>query len=445
MGPISKSKFNKPENENYCCTIIKIKNVIPFENSDFIQGTTIFGNPVIIGKDTNIGDVGVYFPAETQLSHEFTSYNNLYKHSENNSDPDKKGYLEDNRRIRTMKMRGNKSCGLFLPLESLAFLLNSNEFEIGDTFDEIKGIKICNKYVVERKKSQSQKQGKKKSKTPKISKLINGQFRFHDSTSQFGKNAHRFSANDIIDISYKMHGTSAVISKILCKKKLNWFYKFLKKIKIEIIDTIYDNIYSSRKVIKNDDLNKSNHYYNVDIWGLANEKLKDFLSDGMTIYAEIVGFLPEGRAIQKLKKAYDYGCEIGTFDVYIYRITYTNTSGDVFEFSAKQVQDWCKERGLNAVPELYHGRLGDIFEWKSGGYSEYYDGNLSYEDNLINVIREKFLEKDCFMCKNKVPAEGVVIRKESNSFEAFKFKSFKFLEDETKQLDIGEIDIEEEN
>lgn len=431
-------KFKKPVNENYCGTIFQIKNTFPLQKCDMIQSTIIFGNSIIISKDVKVGDIGVYFPAETQLSHEFTSKNNLYRHSEMNENKNSKGYLEDNRRIRTMKMRGNKSCGLWLPLTCLSFCCNINEFKVDDVFDEVNEIPICNKYIAKRQISQGT--GKKKQKLPKISKLIQNQFRFHEDTAQFGKNAHKFEENDIVSISSKLHGTSLVSGMVLCKKKLNWFYKFLKKIGLKIIDTEYDNLFSSRKVIKNDDLRRknSNDYYKVDIWGLANEKLKEYLLDGMTIYAEIVGFLPNGGYIQK---PYDYGCESNTFEIYIYRITYTNPSGDVFEFSAKQVQDWCKQRGLNPVPELYYGKAIDIFNI----YDVNYDITLDFKDNLINALRDIFLEKDCSMCKNKLPAEGIVIRKEINELEAYKFKSFRFLERETKQLDKGEVDIEEEN
>lgn len=432
-------KFKKPVNENYCGTVVQIKSIIPLENCDNIQATIIFGNRIIVSKETNVGDVGIYFPAETQLSHEYAHNNNLYRHTELNIDNEKTGYLEDNRRIRTMKLRGNQSCGLFMPLDSLAFCVEDfYGFDINDSFDELNCIPICNKYIVKTKNSNGPNKGKNKNQ--KESKIVDGQFRFHEDTAQFGKNVHNFNDHDTISITYKLHGTSVVISKILCKKKLGIFSKFLKFIGFNIVDKEYDNIYSSRKVIKNDDISAGNHFYNVDIWKMANDKIKDFLLDGMTVYAEIVGFLPNGSAIQKMKKAYDYGCNHGEFKVYIYRITYTNPSGNVFEFSAKQVQDWCKENGLNAVPELYYGKVMNFWY----GAMEY-DTNLNLADNLLTSLREVYLEGNCFMCKNKVPAEGIVIRKETNRFDAFKFKSFLFLEGETKQLDKGESNIEDDN
>ena len=50
-------KFEKPKNDNYCANIVEIKSVHPLEKCDNIQGTVIFGNQVIIGKDVKPGDM----------------------------------------------------------------------------------------------------------------------------------------------------------------------------------------------------------------------------------------------------------------------------------------------------------------------------------------------------------------------------------------------------
>jgi hypothetical protein len=231
-----------------------------------------------------------------------------------------------------------------------------------------------------------------------------------------------------------------VASRVLCKKKLNLFYKLLRKIGIRIVDKEYCNIFSSRRVIKNDDINTKAHYYDENIWELANRKLKEHLLDGITIYAEIVGFLPNGAYIQK---GYDYGCDPGTFDVYVYRMTYTNIAGDVFEFSHKQLVDWCEERNINIVPTLYYDRAYKIFSKEGESDYEHYDEELDFEENFLRRLKEEYLEEDCFMCYNKIPAEGIVVRRESNTFDAYKLKSFRFMERETKLLDNGEENIED--
>jgi hypothetical protein len=319
------------------------------------------------------------------------------------------------------------------------------------------------------------------------------------------RNLHRIHPEDLISISYKLHGTSCISSKILCKKPLKWNEKILKKLGVNIVNTEYDYIYSSRKVIKNEELNPNpQHYYNEDIWKLANDIIAPFLSNGLSVYYEIVGNLPSGAAIQK---DYDYGYSLDNFSnnpiqigdkvvkgksnkpfksgnlintvkgvinhselnipaytfeednsmvecrkcykykeptpfgIYIYRITYTNNDGKVFEFSAKQVQDFCKEYGLNAVPELFYGYAKDLLKIDSDNkfYLEH------WQTHFLSTLKNKYNDKDCYMCSNIVPEEGCVIRIENNSFEAYKVKSSLFYEKETKQLDKGEIDIESSN
>lgn len=467
--------LNKPKNDNYAATIVQIKTIVPLENCDNVQGLIIMGNQVIGDKSIKEGDIGIYFPLETQLSENYLKYNNLYRKPELNLDSTQKGYFEENGRIRCVKFRGHKSEGLFMPLESLSFLRDStasfskdiptfdiggtNEYYIGitpltvgDTFDELEGVEICRKYIPKHTHTPGLPGSKKNKSLKKFkSKLIENQFRFHQDTTMLYKNVHRINPNDIISISYKLHGTSGISSKILCKKKLKWYEKLLSKIGVNIIETQYDYVYSSRKVIKNEELNPNQqHFYEVDIWGIAHNLLKEFLQDGMTFYYEIVGYLSNGGIIQK---DYDYGYSNPMLDsiseykvnkhfgIYIYRITYTNISGKVFEFSFKQIQDFCKQYGLNSVPLLYYGYASEFYPELPIDYSEL----DQWRGNFLICIKEEYNEKDCFMCHNKVPEEGCVVRIEKNDFEAFKQKSNRFYERETKLLDKNEINIEDEN
>jgi hypothetical protein len=115
-------KIPEPKNSNYSASIVEIKAVIPLENCDNVHAVSIFGFQGIVSKDVKVGDIGVVFPAETQLSDEFCFFNNLYRHSDKNQDQSKKGYLEDSRRIKAVKFRGHRSDCLFMPLSSLDYL-----------------------------------------------------------------------------------------------------------------------------------------------------------------------------------------------------------------------------------------------------------------------------------------------------------------------------------
>ena len=258
---------------------------------------------------------------------------------------------------------------------------------------------------------------------------------------------HNFFANNIL-----IHNTSGISSYILCKRSIpmrekigGWLHNIYTYItsfgkqRFVLEQTEYDYLYASRKVIKNAELNpNAQHFYNEDIWGIAHNEVKDFLQKGMTFYYEIVGFLPNGGSIQK---DFDYGCEPTKHAIYIYRITQTNIDGKVFEFSAKQVQDFCKKNGLNAVPELYYGKAKNLFNHLAITPTDDKDISM-WREGFLQTIKNKYNEKDCYMSSNKIPEEGCVVRIEGNDLEVFKCKSNRFYEYETKQLDKGEIDIE---
>lgn len=247
--------MNKPKNENYAAVVVEIKTLIPLAGCDFVQAAIIMGQQVVVGKDVNIGDIGLYFPVECALSKEYLTANNLYRKPELNSDPLKKGYFEENGRIRCVKFQKHKSEGLFMPLTSLEFIKSrERQLSINDCFDEYEGVPICSKYVVKTNKTPGAPgSGKLRNKQPKETKIIDNQFRFHEDTSMLYKNLHKIQPDSLISITYKMHGTSGISSYVLCKKKLSWIEKLLSKF-INIVDIQYDYIYSSRRVIKNNEL-----------------------------------------------------------------------------------------------------------------------------------------------------------------------------------------------
>ena len=202
----------------------------------------------------------------------YLSNNNLYRKSELNIDPTQKGYFEENGRIRCQKFRGHNSEGLFMPIESIQWA-GVLELNLNDEFDELNGFSICKKYVVKQNRTPGSGGNKTSKKTKKWeSKLVDNQFKFHQDTSMLYKNLHRIHPQDLIDISYKVHGTSGISSYILCKRNLKWYEKVAKALGVHVVEQEYDYIYSSRKVIKNEELNpNAQHFYNEDIWGIAHK------------------------------------------------------------------------------------------------------------------------------------------------------------------------------
>lgn len=65
-----------------------------------------------------------------------------------------------------------------------------------------------------------------------------------------------------------------------------------------------------------------------------------------------------------------------------------------------------------------------------------------WHENFLKHLREQYLENDSVLCLNKVPEEGIVLRREVNNISVFKLKANAFLQKETASLDKGIVDIE---
>lgn len=426
-------------NTNYLAKVVQLNNLRKHENADRLKCVAIDGNNVITGLDAIEGKLYIYFPLECSINSQYLSWSNSYEKKELNVDKEVKGFFGHSGRVRAIRLRGERSEGYIVPVSNISTWANQitdgkfefTEDHVDQEFDTINGLKLCEKYVnsLQLKKLKESKNNTKK--TVKESKLIDNQFRLHIDTVALRKSQYEINPNDLISITNKLHGTSFVVSSVLCKKKLNLIEKVLKKLGVNIVDTHYDLVYSSRKVVKNKDMGEEKqHFYGYDLWGDIAQNLKEYLTEGLSFYGEAVGYTKNGAYIQN---QYDYGCDPGKFETYIYRITFTNASGKVFEFSTQQLKDYCNKFGIKHVPEFYYGRARDLFD-------------IPVDDNwneiFVKKLSDKYLEMDCDICVNKVPAEGIVLRRETSDINVYKHKSFRFFEHETKQLDSGEIDLE---
>ena len=437
-------KISEQANKNYLARVIQLKNIQKHPGADRLQMVTVDFLTVITGMDAKDGDLYIYFPLETTLNLDFLSFTNSFRHTNLNKDQDdnKPGFFEDAGRVKATKLRGERSSGYLVPAEKLwewaGVPYNVKDFEIGQEFDTIDCVRypntiVCKKYVI---KSREYNPMTGKGKKPKRSRLIDNQIRLHCDTENLRKEVWKIKPEDIITITYKLHGTSGWTAHVPVKKNLSLLERALKFVGVNIIDTEYDYVFGSRKVVKNSDMQEGRepvHFYGYDLWGEAKENLKEFIPKGYSLYYEIVGNLKGGGPIQP---GYDYGCKDGEHKIYVYRITFTNADGLCNDLSSMQVKQYCEHFGLNYVPTFYHGRAGDI----DMGMDE----NLHCHEQFIKLLEDKYNDKPCFMCVSKNPEEGIVLRKESLfNFDAWKLKSFSFLEFESKQLDSGEDNLED--
>ena len=462
-----KTLFSQSENfkSEYSCSIVQIGELTPIEDSDFLVKTMINGFPIVIRKDcVKEGDIMFYAPIESELNADFCRINNLYDDPANNDDPNKKGYFNKYGRVRIVKLRGQESLGFLFTKEEMERFIHKTivDMPIDTYFDTIDGILFVKAYVPRIKENTNEHHtGRGKRKViKKFNRLIPGEFFFHYDTSQFENNIKLFNPEDIVSISVKLHGTSAIIGNlnVLEPKFGNWYKKIFTRLPkwLQFTKTSNDYICSSRKIIINDKVSyvnkqtndKSNSVQNNILFYNNLFKKYDVLPNGWTIYGEIIGFFQgTDKPIQKLDKPFDYKCLPGTNKLMIYRITNTLSNGENVEWNVDEVYDWTintmelypeLKDYLHPIDILYHGKLKDL-------YPDLPLDDHWHENLLERMKNEKkwFMEMNEPLCKNKVPREGIVIRKDNDKLrEAFKLKTMKYRFKECKSIDEGNFDEE---
>lgn len=432
-------KLEAPINPNYAAVVVRVNAINELANCDNVVGVPFFGLQAIVSKDVKVGDIGLFFPAETQLSEAYAHINNLHRHSDRNFDQSAKGYLEDNRRVKALKFRGHPSNALFMPLDSLVgWAADSGELadlKVGDTFDKIGEHEICRKYVVKEPKAPGDRTA---GPTKNVFKRVDDRFLpEHMDTENYWRNADKIPGDEQIVVTQKLHGTSIRIANTLVKRKPSFLERIAARVGVKVQATEYDHVYGSRKVIKDPNNPNQNHFYGSDIWTDFGRKLDDLIPENFVVYGELIGWTPDGAPIQK---DYTYDVPQGEAELYIYRVAVVTNGGMLVDLSWPQVKAFAKERGLKHVPELWSGRHDDFH------VDRYVDRNFAWEGTKPHdALRNSALRIIPF---NPVPLdkrfvdEGVVIRADGWAPYLLKAKSPIFLAHETKMLDAEVIDLE---
>jgi len=418
---IKNMKIDKPVNENYCAVVTTIKNIVPLENCDNLVGTTIMGFQAIVSKDVKIGDIGIVFPAETQLNDEYCKENCLYRHKELNKDKNQAGYIEDNRRIKAVKFRGQISSCLFMSISSLKYTKAPLEkLKEGDAFDKLNGHDICCKYIIKEILPRTNKQHQ-----PKFFHRVEPKFMpEHFDTDNYFRNVGALNPETEIIVSQKIHGTSIRIGNTQVLRKLNLIEKGLKKLGVKIQEHEFDMIYASRKVVKDIGSPYAKGFYSTDIWTEEGSKLKGINPENYIIYGELIGWTSDNGQIQQ---DYTYGIPQGKAELYIYRVAIINNQGISNDLTWDQMKEFCDSIGVKMVCELWRGKLKDF----------------KVEDFLDKRFFESGYRNCVWLGDNPdLVDEGVVVRVEHRTPYCLKAKSSKFLIHESKMLDTGEQDLE---
>lgn len=419
--------------------VVKVEHLREHTNADRLQIATVFNNDVVVGKDIVVGDTMIYFPSDGKLSYHYAYHNGLLREDERGNKLN--GYLDPKKRnIKAIRLRGEKSDGILLSIDSLRTVVSDrivDGLRVGDKIDVLDGTLICEKYVpyVKPVKNANQKYMGSKISLKKQFPL----FEHHVDTEQFDYNVSDFKKGDIVTMSLKLHGTSGktgyqqkVKDKSFKDKVLNFFNIRTQK--------PYELVSGTRKTILD---GFDGGYYGTNEFRKGHHDFfEGKLEKGMTVYYEIVGWVNDRVTIMptvnnnKLndkkfnavfgeKTTFSYGCKQGESDIYVYRITKTDEDGNVFEFPTWMSQNYCEKIGVNHVPVIETFIVDDI-------------------DDLINKAEENHDGHD--LIDPTHIREGIVFRIENrDKFRAYKKKgwNFKVLEGIIKEEAL-EPDLEEQ-
>ena len=412
-------------NPNYAAFIYEVTQTHPLDGLDNLVGVNVGGYQALVPKTTKPGDRFVAVVAGTQISETFASALNLHRDSSLNADKNQTGYLENNRRVKAIRLRGNASNALLLDIN--LFPVDLSGERVGTEFDHINGVEFSRKFIVPAKGNTNN--GSATVKKHK-SGVTSEQFPEHYDTPQWFRVSDEFKGKDVT-VTQKVHGSSIRASWVEVDKSRKWYERLLGL----PAQKEWKFVVGSRRVIKTE--GDGAHWYSTDIWSDYAKKhnLAEALPKGVMIYGELIGWLPDGTPIQR---GYTYNLPNGQAALYIYRVTVAGADGTHYDLSDAAMRELAAQRGLKVVPLL-------------ASYSSN-QTRTGWLDDFLNVLTDKkFSEVSAWADEAPVPLspdspcdEGVVIRAEGITPKAAKYKNPMFYEFESAAIDKGEVDIEEQ-
>lgn len=441
----------------HCGFITTLKNIRPHPNADRLVLATCFESTVCVAKDKYYeGQVGIYFETDLQLSMEFCEKNGLLAVYENGVNVSG-GYMDPAKRnVRAIKLRGEQSDGLFLPLDCLAYTgAKLEEFQLGEQITTVNGHEICRKFIPRTNAPKTAAGGAGKRVKRRAKRSIAPQFFEHKDTEQLQYYLDQFKPGDQIEITRKLHGTSgrtAYVKTFQGMKRTFWDWLLRRD-----GEAIYDwgTVSGTRRTVM--DTFEGGFYGSNEFRKQYHDFFAGKLWKGETVYYEIVGFTHDGKSIMgqcsndKLKDkefvkqygkttTFSYGCvphpktvagvadpanPDSTFQVkemqsriFVYRMTMTNEDGEVVEYTPEFTRHRCMYMGVDFVPVEWSGIIPQnpgshddptitAGEWVMKKVEQFYDGPEPLDPTHIR--------------------EGCVVRIINRpTFTAYKHKNFQF-------------------
>lgn len=395
---------------SYYALVTTLQNVRAAPNSDRLYLAEVFHEGVVVGQDAVEGQVVLYLPTDGHVERWFGNVFNLFRKNEDGTPQG--GYLENNGHIKAIKLRGNQSSGIIIPIGSIYSKFGFQGWQLNDKVAEINGKAFCSKYIPPQTYNPQQKGQPKR-----VSDAIYPEFERHVETEQLDYNLNQFAPGDQINLTLKMHGTSQRSMNTYEIKPLSWFRKLFhmrpRKKQAYVLGT-------RRAIITK---NSQGYYGSEEFRKSHHERLKACLKPGMEVFYEVVGYygagenetiMPSGDN-NKLndkdfikefgpKTTFSYGCVPGQSEMYVYRITANNGE---HEYTPQEITDWCARNGFNRVPVI------DDFVFTT-------------TEDMLDRINKYFEDLHDPVGKTHIK-EGVVVRiVNRRTFTAYKSKTFAF-------------------
>ena len=443
---------------SYTGFVCQIKNLRDHPNADRLYLGECFGNTVAVSKDGYTANmIGVYFPTDGQLSTEFATQNNLLRlRDENGHSIPGGGYMDpDKRNVTAIKLRGEKSDGLFLPLSCLDYCFEDGaaaHLKIGDTIDVVNGHDICTKYIPRGSKRVGRPTDGNRTRKKRVP--LAPLFAEHADTEQLAYNLAAFRPGDEVEITLKMHGTSqrtGFLPVFSGFRRTIWDKLFRRD--GEPIYT-YDIVTGTRRTVIN---GEEGGYYGSNAFRMPHSELfRGKLWKGETVYYEVVGFTDTGTPImaecgnKKLNDkefvkqygdttTFSYGCArqpipavvkapemvevapaVPQSDIYVYRMTMTNEDGNVVEYTPDFMRYRCEQMGVKTVPVFWKGTIPE------NPCDTNYMPEYNFAGEYVKKKAEEFYDGPDPIGKTHI-REGVVVRiLNKPKFCAYKHKNFAF-------------------
>lgn len=456
---------------NYQANIIEIGKIEERTDLKTINKAIVLMDvELVVSKSIKKGDVVVYFEPETAVCHELLSFLNMYSDKTLNSDTSVRGYVDKNRRVRSIELQKIRSSGLIIPIEEFKRFCKEYklqaDFEVGSSFDHVGEFKICERYVSqkllnirqqeERRLANLAKSGGKISKKdlPKSSSVTEYiGFEKHITTAHWRHARSYLKEGDKISITPKIHGTSQrlglVEQKTATTYRRNWLEKLLNKINskwfpLTEAESKWDFVTGTRNVIVGDK-NKLG-FHGSEAWRISiTEQCKEVLEQlsenntkSVVIYGEVFGYV-NGKPIMSNHSTSGLPKE------------YIDKYGDTIVYHYGQNEASCGFKiyrvvidGIDLSQKMITHLFSDEVTFKVL-YEEIFDGDFERLGKLVKELTER---PDCLTedyCQPDQVSEGVIVRAEREGLNTpilLKSKSWVFCNLEGFESN-NEVEIED--